>query len=79
MIPQIMDGEELKRCPRRPVLDHPTSLEWFFRLYSWYKKGHLPDAGSYLDQAAAMSQLVEIFDRAVADAEAVKERGKPKP
>ncbi len=74
IVPQMIDGEELTRCPLRPTLDYRASFERFLKIYSWYKKGHFPDTGSYLDQTAAALQLIEIFDAATAEAEKVKEQ-----
>lgn len=73
IVPQEMDGEELTRCPRRPLLDDPALFKEAFEVYSWYKRGYFPDQGSYLDQAAAYVQFIDIFERAIAEAKAVKD------
>ncbi len=74
IIPQEMDGETLTRCPRRPLLDEAALFDRYFELYSWYKKGYLPDVGSYLDQAAAFTQAVSIIEQAAAEANVLKEK-----
>lgn len=74
VVPQEIDGETLTRCPRRPLLDYPALFTDVFGIYSWYKRGFLPDTGSILDQAAAFVQMVEVTERAVADAQALKEK-----
>lgn len=74
VVPQEIDGEVLTRCPLRPSLDYRASFAGIYTLYSWYKRGMMPDQGTYLDQAAACVQLIQVMDKAVADAEAVKEK-----
>lgn len=74
LIPQEMDGEVLTRCPRRPMLDYPALFADVFSVYSWYKRGGFPDKGTYLDQAAAFVQVVEIIEQAIAEAKAAKEK-----
>lgn len=74
LIPQEIDGEALKRCPRRPLLDQTALFNELFGVYSWYKRGYMPDAGSYLDQAAAFVQMIDIFEHSIAEAKALKEQ-----
>jgi hypothetical protein len=73
-IPQEVDGETLTRCPMRSYFESPTSYMQIFEIYSWYKKGMLPEQGTYLDQAAAFVDIVRVIDKAVADANALKEK-----
>lgn len=59
---------------RRPLLDDSALYSQLFKVYSWYKRGYLPDQGTYLDQAAAYVRLLDIMEQAVADANALKEK-----
>lgn len=55
---------QLSRCPRRPLLDNPAFFDTVFEVYSWYKKGHLPESGGWEEQSAAFVQLMRAMDLA---------------
>lgn len=64
----------MTRCPRRPLLDMPAFFDEAFEVYSWYKKGHLPESGGWEEQSAAFVQLVRIMDLATNDANKLAEK-----
>lgn len=68
------DGEIIKRCPNRPFLDDPELVSLAFTYYNWYKKGHFPEEGTWLDQPAAFVDLVSYMDICVRDAEEQKRK-----
>ncbi|SNS83854.1 MULTISPECIES: hypothetical protein [unclassified Azospirillum] len=70
LIPIKFDGEEARRCPKRPLLDQPEALAAVFTAYRWFTKGHLIESGSWIDQPAVYCDLMQIIDMAQADAEA---------
>lgn len=74
LVPVVLDGKELERCPRRPMLDDPAFYNAMLKAYSWYKRGHFPDTGTYLDQAAAYTEMLDIFELAISEAKAVLEK-----
>lgn len=55
-------------------IENPRLLFEYFRVYRWYKQGHLPDIGGYMDQAACVTQILEIMDAASNEAYTVQER-----
>ena len=57
-LPLKLNGEELWRCPRRPVLEDPDGFRFWLRQYRNFQNGVLPDPGSWLEQA---SMTVEVF------------------
>ncbi len=65
----IFDGEELSRCPRRPLLDDPEYFSHIFTMYGWYKNGMLPDEGTWRDQPNKFSESMTLMDRALNEAE----------
>jgi len=74
-----IDGEELGRCPNRPLLDDGAFLGQAFTFYNWYSKGEFPEAGTWRDQPNAFIELMAIMDSANNDAEAMlKERDETK-
>lgn len=58
----VLDGEELERCPRRPILDDPQFYGEFFRLYRAYQKGLLPEEGALNSQPYKLMEFFTITD-----------------
>lgn len=86
-LPLILDGEELKRCPRRPILEGPEFYGDLFWLYRSYQKGFLPEEGNLHSQPAALMEMFRIIDRTLDTCEQArrekeakrKRRGGPPP
>jgi hypothetical protein len=70
----VLDGEEIKRCPRRPILDNPGYFTSVFTAYKAYIRGYLPDSGSMEDQGYRFTVAMAIVDNAVAEAQAETDR-----
>ena len=62
VIPCNINGEELYRCPNRPLLDDPVYYNELFLVFGWYKKGFFPDDGTYLDQPNKLVECFSIID-----------------
>lgn len=58
----MFNGERLKRCPRRAILDNPGLYIEVFRLYKFYQKGFLPYPGGIENQASKLVQYFHIMD-----------------
>lgn len=67
--PLSLNGEWVKRCPRRLALDQPDELRQLLFLYRNYTRGLLPNPGSVLDQSAYLMTLFEVLDGAIAQVE----------
>ena len=61
----IMDGEELKRCPRRPLLDEPEGYGQLFWLYGQALDGKLPEPGGIYDQSARTMECFRVIAMAI--------------
>jgi len=61
----MLDGEPLPRCPRRPILDEPEYFIDLFEDLYWFRKGFLPNEGTWLDQSERFVKSIHIFDRYV--------------
>lgn len=70
----VMDGEEIYRCPRRPILDQPEFIATVIGQYRTYMRGYLPDAGSLEDQGYRYTVLMGIVENAVTEAQAEIDR-----
>jgi len=57
-------GEELKRCPRRPHLDMRGLINECIQHYNWLEKGHMPTAGTWIDQTPAYITFMETISHA---------------
>ncbi len=68
-VPLSFDGEDLFRCPRRPLLDETEDFSHIFNVYGWYKNGMLPDEGTWRDQPNKFVQVMTIMDRTLNEAE----------
>lgn len=69
-IPMVLDGAEIKRCPRRPIKENPRGIETVLLAYRSYIRGYLPDPGSLQDQGYRYVRSMQIVDMAVTEAEA---------
>lgn len=80
-LPMTLDGVEIFRCPRRPLLDDPQFFNLIFSTYRHYKDGFLPVSGGILDQAPkmmrAMSAMSTVLEELREEA-SVKARAKAK-
>jgi hypothetical protein len=57
--PYIIDGEEIWKCPIT-FLDSEVSQS--LSIWAGYKKGFLPDEGSFLDQSNRFVEAMEFLD-----------------
>lgn len=63
-------GYELSRCPRSYVgLNELNMLE----AYAFYKKGFLPNSGSWTEQPNKFIEAIKIIDKTVGDIEKAEE------
>lgn len=65
----VLDGEELYRCPLRPLYENFAEYSNILGMYMWYQRGVLPDAGTFLDQTEVYLTAMRVIDVAVKDAE----------
>lgn len=72
--PMKFDGERVKRCPRRPLLEEPDRYASIFAAYRSYMKGQFPDPGPLHAQAHPFVVYMQIVEDAVAEAEKDRER-----
>jgi hypothetical protein len=66
-----IDGEETFACPRQPLRQSPGYYGRVLLFYGMYKKGHLPDRGSVVDQSNSLLETLRIIDEANDDADAI--------
>jgi hypothetical protein len=57
--PYIIDGEEIWKCP---ITFIDAEVSQVLTIWSGYKKGFLPDEGSYLDQSNRFVEYMEFLD-----------------
>lgn len=69
----VFDGEETRRCPRRPVFEDPELFLLAFEHYGHYMKGFLPDEGSLQSQGNRFVRYVSIIREASSEAQAARE------
>lgn len=74
----VLDGEQLTRCPRRPLMKAATAIEYqeAFWLYEQYQRGHLPEGsgvGIYGQSHVAM-EMIRVIDTALSDVRAEKDK-----
>lgn len=59
----LLFGKPQKRCPRRPVLDHPDRFNYWMRTYREYQLGLWPDSEPGTnDQAAMVVTVMRMMD-----------------
>lgn len=78
-LPLTVDGEDIFRCPRRPILEEPVYFSAVFRAYGDYQRGILPENGGVLDQPARLLQSFRVIDEAAADCRRAREGAAPPP
>lgn len=71
--PLMLDGQELERCPRRPIYEEPEYWLEMLQLWQDFTDGLLPEDGGTLSQPAYMMQAFRIFIRAQRDADKLLE------
>lgn len=64
-LPLTIDGEEVWRCPRRPLKDAPAYWAELMDAYDLFKRGHLPDPGHVSEQSARGLTLLRLTDQMV--------------
>lgn len=69
-----LDGVDIYRCPRRPILDDPNYYTSVFLAYKAYIRGYLPDEGSLEDQGYRFAHTMAVVENAVSEARAEQER-----
>jgi hypothetical protein len=79
VLPIRIDGEEVWRCPRRPIKDDPGYWRRLLFFYGMYRKGHLPDPGAVSEQSNKAMQLFAIVDDVVAACAAEEARSPGSP
>ena len=85
ILPMIVDGEESYACPRQDLRQHPMEWNKMLLFYGLYKKGHLPERGSVLDQSNRVVEIFRILDDVsfecdqAADAAAIAKRNNDVP
>lgn len=67
-----MDGEELLRCPRRPLLEDPEFFSELFWNYKAFQRGFLPNAGGLEDQPVMLMDSFRVLEQALDLCEAQK-------
>jgi len=72
-IPIVFDGEETRRCPRRPIFENPYLFLLAFEHYGHYMKGYLPDEGSLQSQGNRFVRYVSVIRDASSEASAARE------
>ena len=60
----IIDGEEQRRCPRRPILEDPGYYADIFYLYRQSKAGYLSEDGGLSNQPAKLMELFREIETA---------------
>lgn len=80
VIPIELDGEELVRCPSRPLLDDPMLYSELFWLYRSYKEGHMPEASTLglYGQPHRLLRMFRVIDGAFSDLQAEKDNRRNK-
>lgn len=63
-LPVTILGEESWACPRQSLRENPKEWSRLLMLYGFYQKGHLPDAGSVVDQSNSLLETFRIMDDA---------------
>lgn len=61
----ILDGEELRRCPRRPILENPEYFGELFWLYRQHKAGYTSEPGGLSDQPGKLMNCFREIDVAM--------------
>lgn len=68
----MLDGQPLKRCPRRPYLDDPRWYEAIFAAWRYRKAGFLGEVGTWRDQPVKMLAALDVVTGAFNEAERIK-------
>lgn len=53
----------------RPHLEDPHGYNMLFTTYGFYRDGHFPDPGTWMDQSARLLALLQVISKAQTDAE----------
>lgn len=56
------NGEEWWACPRQDIFENSRDWARMMLVYSLFKKGHLPDPGSIMDQSHRAITILNIVD-----------------
>jgi hypothetical protein len=68
-LPMTVDDEESYACPRQDLKERPREWSRMLMFYGLWKKGHLPQGGSVLDQSNRAMELFQILDAVNAEAD----------
>ena len=68
VLPLMLDGETILRCPRRPYLDNSAWYNHVLSSYKYAQKGMLTEPGTWLDQGAKLISAFAVLDAATEDA-----------
>ena len=61
-----INGEQFRGCPFKIVTRQSAS---FLRAFYFFRKGYLPNAGTWLEQPAKMLDAFEVIDKELKDME----------
>ena len=61
-LPLTFDGEETYACPRQTLREDPSGWNNLLMYFSMFKSGHLPQAGSVVDQSNKGLEILRIID-----------------
>lgn len=61
-LPTTIQGEEVYFCPRQPLREDPRTWGRLLMFYQMFKSGHLPDAGSIVDQSNVMIETLRLME-----------------
>jgi hypothetical protein len=68
-LPLLIDGENVWRCPRRPILNEPLYWKRLLFHYDLFREGHLPDEGAISSQSFKAMSLFGVLADAMAQCE----------
>ena len=61
-LPLTFDGEETYACPRQDLNQERSKWNRLFMFFGMFKAGHLPQAGSVIDQANKALEVLRLID-----------------
>jgi hypothetical protein len=67
-----INGENRKRCPRRPIFEDPNWYNRIITAYNQYKAGFLPHSGGLLEQAALYPFIMICVDEVVSECDRIE-------
>lgn len=71
-VPLLLDGEEIVRCPRRPLFEEPEAWTEYLQEFHDYQEGRFPELGGTQDQAYGYLQVMRTMASAKSEAEGIR-------